>query len=147
MTVLDLIKKVDVFKNLSVRDINLLGTICRQVEVPSRSMIMQEGKPGAGLFIIEKGSVKVCKNIEGKLHSIANIDIGGHFGEISLIDDGPASASIVTDLETSLLFISRETFSQLSSSNVSLALKIYKNLARTLAQRLRKTSTAVVFKK
>jgi CRP/FNR family cyclic AMP-dependent transcriptional regulator len=137
---MDLIKTVDIFRNLSIKDINLLGTICRSLEVPAKNIILSEGEPSKGLFIVESGTVKVCKGPAGQFDSIALIPQGGHFGEISLVDEGPTSASVVTDEPVRLLFISRSHFNQLLDVNEPLAVKIYKNIARTLAYRLRKTS-------
>jgi CRP-like cAMP-binding protein len=142
MSVMDLIKTVDIFRNLSIKDINLLGTICRAIDVPDKSIILREGEPSKGLFIVESGAVRVCKGDANHFDSIASIPQGGHFGEISLVDDGPTSASVVTDKTARLLFISRSYFNQLLEANEPLAVKVYKNIARTLAYRLRKTSEA-----
>lgn len=60
--------------------------------------IIMEGQEGLHVFVIEKGSVEVWKRINGEKQTITRLGPGRIFGEMSLIDNSPRSAT-VTALE------------------------------------------------
>jgi CRP-like cAMP-binding protein len=64
-----------------------------------------------------------------------------HFGEIILVDPGPRSASVLADEESHVLNINMRLLSALFTNDPSLEATVMRNLARALAQHLRRANT------
>jgi uncharacterized membrane protein len=72
------------------------------VHVPSGQMLFSYGDPGEALYVVRSGVVELfTKNDTGERIVLETTQAGGFFGEISLLDGGPrtASAQVIEDLE------------------------------------------------
>lgn len=80
-------------------------------------LIFEEGMPGSLAYIINSGEVEVFRTIDGIRVTLATLKENQFFGEMSLIDDRPRSASVaaVTDVEVSV--IDSDAFNELFYSN------------------------------
>jgi len=96
--------------------------------------LFREGDPGAALFLIESGEVRVLTR--GGTHEVCRLGPGEHVGEMSLIDPAPRSAAVVARCDTALWKLDREDFDSLCVSNPDL----YRLVAVALARRLRDTT-------
>jgi CRP-like cAMP-binding protein len=110
---------------------------------PKNTMIFSEVMPGAELYIIQKGSVKITKVVNDAEVLLAVLKPGDIFGEMSLIEDKPRSASAIAYEDTQLLAVNKENFSRMVSSQPQIITRltqllaeriwfIYKQLANTL---------------
>ena len=95
-------------------------------------MLAKEGQSGVGFFMILDGTagVKVGDRGRGKLGP------GDFFGEISLLDGGPRTATVTADTEVTTLGLTPWDFKRLVESNSAIATKMLK----VMAQRLRSSS-------
>jgi CRP-like cAMP-binding protein len=98
MDVHEAITQAPLFAQLSKKDVKQLTAVLVQRSFPAGAVVIEEGKPGVGFFVIATGSavVKVGgRKLRGALGP------GDHFGEIALIDDGvrAGEVSAETDLE------------------------------------------------
>jgi CRP-like cAMP-binding protein len=97
------------------------------------------------LCLVVEGRVSVMK--EGARHApkrIGTIGAGNTFGEMSLIDGEPRSASVVAEEPTILIVLTGEGFARLSLEVPRLAFKVLLKLSKLLSQRLRQTSGVLV---
>jgi len=110
---------------------------------PKNTMIFAEVMPGAELYIIQKGSVKITKIVNDTEVLLAVLKPGDIFGEMSLIEDKPRSASAIAYEDTQLLAVNKENFARMVSSQPQIITRltqllaeriwfIYKQLANTL---------------
>lgn len=110
---------------------------------PKNTMIFAEVMPGAELYIIQKGSVKITKVVNDTEVLLAVLKPGDIFGEMSLIEDKPRSASAIAYEDTQLLAVNKENFARMVSSQPQIITRltqllaeriwfIYKQLANTL---------------
>ncbi len=90
----------------------------------------------AGLPLFEEGMIDIYK----KNKVIATLRPGRTYGEMSLIDHQPRSATAVAQQDSQLLIIDKAQFAQLSEDHPRLALTIALKIAYFLSQNLRKTS-------
>lgn len=144
---MDLLKKVQLFKNLDVKEINLLGSISKPVHFDAGSLIIEENTPGKALYIIKKGEVRVTKDeIEDpeKERKLAVLSEGEHFGEMALIEDQVTSARIVADTDVELLSISRDDLNKMLEEHSRLAAKLYYSICLTLSERLRRADMYIL---
>jgi cAMP-dependent protein kinase regulator len=87
------------------------GTDYRQ----AGEVIMEQGSPGPGLFLIVSGRVNVVRDDVGDRVVLASLGAGDLFGEISLLMRKPSTATVVAEQNTALLFLPREEFEAATS--------------------------------
>jgi CRP-like cAMP-binding protein len=98
-------------------------------------VIVREGDPGLGMYVILRGRVAVSKHKNGATVRLAELGPEQCFAETSLIDEKPRSDTATAIQETECLLFTRDSFLALMSKNPQLAIR----LARSLAERLRLT--------
>ncbi|GHU07811.1 Crp/Fnr family transcriptional regulator [Spirochaetia bacterium] len=107
------------------------------------SMIFSEGEPGDELFIIQKGSVKICKIVENSEVLLAVLKAGDIFGEMALLESKPRAACAIAYEDCSVLAVNRINFQTMISTQPQIISRlttllaeriwlIYKQLANTL---------------
>ena len=75
--------------------------------------IIREGDPGRGLFILLAGEADVTKIDGDSKVLLASLKPGDVFGEISLLEDSPATATVTAARASTVLFLARDVFSRL----------------------------------
>jgi CRP-like cAMP-binding protein len=85
------------------------------IDVAPGTIIIRENEVGQGLFVILLGEVEVVRTnyVEGQGGVVARLHAGEVFGEISLLDDSPTSATVRAVTPTSILFLGRDYFRRL----------------------------------
>jgi len=108
-------KKSEFFPILSQEDKDIIYEEIRNF-APGQSIFTQ-GDPGDGAYFILEGKVKVVGTSESfKEILLGEVGEGNIFGEMSLIDDKPRSASVVTLTPCKAAFISKKTFNEFIAS-------------------------------
>lgn len=79
-------------------------------EVPRGTQFIEQGKPGNGLYVILQGKAEVLKWDGERYVSVATLGPGDVAGEISLVQETPATATVQTTTPATLLFMARELF-------------------------------------
>lgn len=129
-----MLDKVSLFSELPPECIKLLEKTAVHRKYPKNTLLFLEGDESGQLFIIESGVVCVyTDDNEGRQLVLNYMGPGEYFGELSLIDNKPRSASVVTTEECHLLCISRESFRQMLKEHVEL----YDILICHLVERIR----------
>jgi len=132
--------QIPLFKDLTSADLQKLSDIAKDVTFDKGQHVFQEGSIGDSLFAIESGSVCVVKGASVGGEEVASLSSGQHFGEMALIDDGPRSATIEAAEPTTLVQIKREDLENLLATDLDLAHRIYRTMAKYLCFRLRQTT-------
>jgi CRP-like cAMP-binding protein len=99
---------------------------------PKETMIFSENMPGKEMFIIQKGSVKITKIVNDNEVLLAVLKQGDMFGEMSLIESRPRSASAIAFEDATLLAVNKENFERMVSSQP----QIIAQLTKTFAERI-----------
>jgi CRP-like cAMP-binding protein len=116
-----------------------LKTIRREVEeitVPQGRVLCEEGTVGREFFFIVSGTAAVRRG--GR--KVATLGPGNYFGELSLLDRKPRSATVVSETEMSLLVLEQRRFNGLLDAMPALAHK----LLVAMAQRIRDADAKAV---
>ena len=95
MDVEQVLKDTPLFSQLQKKDIKRLAAALTDRSYPAGAVIIEQGKPGVGLFVIAGGKATVSVN--GK--AIRTSEAGDHLGEVALIDDGPRTAEVRADTD------------------------------------------------
>ncbi len=129
------------FKGMTAAEVLELMSISENLSLKSGTTVFKEGDKGDALFVIENGSVMVCKSIEGdKQEILAEMEAGEFFGEMALIDNAPRSANVITLEPTKLYKISSGALSEFTAKKPQLAIKLYHNFAAAISANLRRSS-------
>lgn len=137
---LEFYKKCILFDNMTDDEIELVTRDLHAVQVTPGKSVISENTPGDSLFVIIKGSVEITKelaeNDENMVAQLKVMEAGDFFGEMSLIDNEPRSASVVARDDVEVLIIPKERFLEIAYTNP----RVLFNLIRTLSWRLRDTN-------
>jgi CRP/FNR family transcriptional regulator, cyclic AMP receptor protein len=127
---IDRLQKVPIFAGCSRRQLREIARIADVVEAPAGAALTRVGDPGNHFFLIVDGAaiVEVSPRKRRKLAP------GEFFGEMSLLDGGPRSATVVAETPVRLLVIGRESFSVLMREAPDLTRSILITLSRRLRQ-------------
>ena len=134
------LRELPLFHDLPDVDIEGLCRVSRRVEVPGGHVVMKEGTPGDGLYIILTGRLEVTKREGDHDLVLAQRGPGEFLGEMSLIESAPRSASARTIEPSELLVVDPPAFQELLKSSSSAAT----TLLRTVAGRLRSTEATLM---
>ncbi len=97
--------RVPLFVDLSKRELQRLGAACAEREYPAGAVLVRQGDPGAGLFVIETGRVRVMRHEEGRARDLAVMGPGEVFGEMALLDEYPRSATVTAIEPTHVILL------------------------------------------
>ena len=107
----DVLAKIPLFAELPERDRNGLAELLHRHSFEAGKHIVWVGEPGEEFFIIEQGTVMICLPDEGGRElALAALGPGQFFGEISLLDGGPRTATARAETAATLLKLGREDF-------------------------------------
>lgn len=101
------------------------------------TQIVKQGDPDDGMYLVLDGELRVRLMIGGKETILANLGPGECFGEIALFDQGPRSADVVANKDSTLLKISSDAFEKLRCEAPELSAPILFAISKTLAARIR----------
>jgi CRP/FNR family transcriptional regulator, cyclic AMP receptor protein len=136
----ELLKRVSIFAHVDEKALDDLSNLVVSKDLPKGSLVFGQEEPGDALFIIAKGRVKVVLYGEsGKEITLSFFRKGDFFGEMSLLDDMPRSANVVTTEKSTLLVLKREEFKKHLVENPSTAI----NVLAELSKRLRKADEII----
>jgi len=119
------LKTVPLFSGCSTRELASLGRFLREVDFPAGRMIVQEGRTGTGLHVIVEGETKVVVGDRTR----RRLGPGAFFGEISLLDRGPRTATVVAETPVRTLTLSAWNFRAALKEHPSMAVKMLEELA------------------
>ncbi len=108
-----------------------LRSIRRQVEevtVPAGRVLVEEGTVGREFFFITEGTASVRQG--GR--KMATLGPGNYFGELSLLDRKPRSATVTSDTDMTLLVLDQRRFNGLLDEMPTLANKLLSAMARRI---------------
>ncbi|MEM7182371.1 MAG: cyclic nucleotide-binding domain-containing protein [Spirochaetota bacterium] len=111
---------------------------------PSNQMIFCENEPGNDMYIIQKGKIKITKMIEGRDITLGILKQGDIFGEMSLIDNKPRSASAITTEQVALLAINKKNFEGMVKTQPQLMTRIIVILSERVWDSYRKLANTMI---
>jgi CRP/FNR family transcriptional regulator, cyclic AMP receptor protein len=122
--------EVPLFAHLSGRDLRKVHAVTEEYEYPEGAVIAKEGGPGDAFFVILEGQAEVRRG--GK--RVAALWPGDFFGEISLLDGGPRTATVSAQTPLRCLILLHDSFVRLLASDGTFAVKVLRGAARRLRQ-------------
>jgi len=125
---LDLLRGVPLFGTCDSMELEHISRLFDEIDVPDGYVIAREGLRDGQFAIIVEGTVRLER--AGK--EFQRIGPGEYLGEMALIDDGPRTASAISDGPVKLLVTAPKEFHTLLNDSVSIRASIFETLARRI---------------
>lgn len=134
------LKAVELFSGLSDRFVAGLAKASTERQFSAGDVIVRQGNPGVGIFVIVSGKVKIVKtNESGKRLDLATHGPGEVIGEMSVLDGAPRTADVIAEGETTCLVLSSWDFNSFMETHPEVALQILP----VVVKRFRETNAAL----
>ena len=132
-----ILKRVELFNGLSNSELEAVAAICRERRLNPSEVIARQGEPGDEFYIITDGFVEIVS--EGKPEKvIVHLGKGQSIGEMSLIDQGPRSATMRAAGEPAIVqTITQTDFDKLCNQDTRIGYVVMRNIAADLSFKLR----------
>lgn len=129
------LRAIPLFSGVGDADLESLSSLVIERRFLKHKTIVEEGAPGDYMYIICDGRVKVTKlSGDGREKILELLDGGDFFGEMSLLDDAPRSASVAALSDVRVLALARNDFLELMNRSTQLAFAVVQELTRRLRQ-------------
>jgi CRP/FNR family transcriptional regulator, cyclic AMP receptor protein len=122
---LEHLRSVPLFSSCSQKDLERIAKASEEITMTAGSMITDQGQTGREAFIVVEGTVTVKRN--GK--KVASLGPGTVVGELSLLDHGPRTATVICDTDCKLLLLDQRHFMPVLEQVPTLAHKLLASLA------------------
>ena len=117
---IDALKRVPLFSKLTRKELRFIASRADEVSTPSGRTLIKQGAPADSFFVLLDGEVDVT--VDGKKR--ATLKAGDFFGEISMLDRGEGTATIITRSPTRLMVMSHAQFRDAIKTSDSLLVKV-----------------------
>lgn len=130
------LKEVPLFRYLGFDEMLKVVSVIRDQRFEAGQVIVDEGDAGTSMFVLMTGEVEVTR----KGQHISTLRNGDHFGELSLIDRSPRSATVTAKQQCTCLVMGQQQFYDIVREYNALSVKLLWSMSRVLAERLRQTT-------
>ena len=132
---LDSLRTIPLFAAVPDDALSAIADLLIERRVSKNQTIVEEGLSGDYMYVIREGHVKVTKlSGDGREKILELLGPGDFFGEMSLLDDAPRSASVKSLTETHILALSRPDFLKELRRNPDLGMAVIQELTRRVRQ-------------
>jgi len=134
------LKAVPFFSQLDDRELEAVRALATEKNYPKNAVVLTEGEMGDSLYMIQSGKVKVFIGDENGREIILKILApGAFFGEMSMIDKQPRSASVRTIEASTFLVLTHNAFER----SLEQVPRIANLVMRCLAERVREADRKI----
>ncbi|MBF0606102.1 MAG: serine/threonine-protein kinase [Candidatus Magnetobacterium sp. LHC-1] len=135
-------QKYTFFSDFTFEELLKIFNISSKKAYKKGDIIFKEGTLGTKLYVIISGKVKVTKVFPESKEAtfLAELKAGECFGEMAIMDNSPRFATVIAETDCAMIAISEVI---LRVSEPQLCLKLYKNLAAVLSEKLKKSDTKI----
>lgn len=119
------LRGVSLFASCSKKDLEKIAKACEEITFAAGTLIVDQGQTGTEAFVLLEGTVGVKRN--GK--EVATLEPGAIFGELSLLDHGPRTATVTCQTECQVLLIAQRNFLAVVDEVPALSHKVMAALA------------------
>ena len=142
----EILAQIDIFEGLPPAHLKRVVDIGCEKEFKRNVKMFEEGDVGEEFYLILDGAVRISRFVAGMgEEALAVLRPGAYFGEMSLIDDAPRSATALAHENCRLFVVKRRDLEDLLFVDRDLAYDVLWNFVRTLSRRLRATNDKMTF--
>jgi len=132
--IVDAIRGTPLFMDMSGLELEAVAGYLKPRRYPSGGLIFQKGDPGAEMFVVKEGLVaSIAVDSDGNERQLYQFGPGRFFGEMSIIESEPRSATCVAIEETELLVLEGMDFFTLVWEYPMIGTRMLSSMARVMA--------------
>ncbi|HTR82031.1 MAG TPA: cyclic nucleotide-binding domain-containing protein [Bacteroidota bacterium] len=136
-----MLSKIPVFEGLKTSELRQVAGIVHRRQYVAGEYVFYQGDPGLGMYVVEQGEVSVLLiGSDGSKKELAVLKDGDFFGELSLLDESPRSASVIALADANLIGFFRPDLFEIMEKAPGTGLKIVLKVAEMIGERLRNTN-------
>jgi CRP-like cAMP-binding protein len=138
------LRQVNLFRDVAEPDLLVVWPWLRERRLRAGDVLFREGTSGSEMFLIRSGSVLISKHVTGRVDQVlARLEPGDFFGEMSLFDKRPRSASVQAETDAVLYGLDRENLDRLIEAHPRAATALFYQLVQVFIKRLRDSGELV----
>ncbi|HVU26663.1 MAG TPA: cyclic nucleotide-binding domain-containing protein [Verrucomicrobiae bacterium] len=131
------LRRIKILADLKDAQLAHLSDFMELRQVPQWSAVFNQGDAGDAMYLVLAGELRARTMIGGRETILATFNAGDFFGDMALFDNGPRSADVIANTNSTLLKISSINFERLTREAPALATPFLQATARTLSARIR----------
>jgi CRP/FNR family transcriptional regulator, cyclic AMP receptor protein len=128
---IEALRSVPLFDALSRKELADLAKAGDEVDLPAGKVLTAEGAVGSEFFVLLRGEARVSQAGQ----EIASMGPGDFFGEISLVEDVPRTATVTAATPLRIFVLTRQRFRSHIEKNPAVGEKVHQVAARRLENR------------
>jgi CRP/FNR family transcriptional regulator, cyclic AMP receptor protein len=133
----DVVLSAPLFATMDADETRTLFESMQQIELSRGDVLFREGEPGDRLYVIASGKIKLGRRSnDGRENLLSILGPGEMFGELSLFDPGPRTATASSVADSVIYELGHDQLVEWIEKHPSVA----KHLLNALARRLRRTN-------
>jgi len=135
----DQLRKVSLLSAFTDPELAKLATLGKVVKCEPFTNLVIEGELSWGMYLLVEGQVGIYKvnKLSGNVYDVGQLQAGSFFGEMSLVDSRPRSATVQSLTACTLFHIGKQEFRALLEANPGLKLRFFEICVEQLVGRLR----------
>jgi CRP/FNR family transcriptional regulator, cyclic AMP receptor protein len=138
------LREVRLFKDIETPELTALGLSLRERFLRRGQVLFHEGEMGEEMYVVVRGSIVISKPVKERVEQVlARMGAGDFFGEMSLFDRSPRSATVQADSDVTLLALDREALRRLTDLSPRAAAAFFYALVQVFIERLRQSGDLV----
>jgi CRP/FNR family cyclic AMP-dependent transcriptional regulator len=138
------LRDVRLFKDIEAPELTALGLTLRERILKRGQVLFHEGEIGEEMFVVVRGSIVISKPVKERVEQVlARMGPGDFFGEMSLFDHSPRSATVQVEADATLLVLDREALCRLTELSPRAAAAFFHALVQVFIERLRASGDLV----
>jgi CRP/FNR family cyclic AMP-dependent transcriptional regulator len=134
MEIIISLKRVTLFANVHGEGLKRISDAIREKHVSAQELVFAERDLGEEMYLVHSGKVLICHEVAGRREQLALVEPGSYFGEMSIIDEEPRSASAWAEEDSILLVLHRDDFRNAVHDYPDIAFAVFKEFSRRLRQ-------------
>jgi len=140
--VIDMINKIPIFSRFTEDELAIMAKHMTLLDVNQDKILFNEGDEGNYICFVVDGRLDVIQKTYTNDEIVLNTLFKGQsFGEMSIIDNSPRSATVKATTKASFVTLTRKDFDLLMEKHPDIGTKILKGIALLLSKKLRQTSS------
>lgn len=138
------LKSVRLFQEFGEPELLAFAARLREVSLKKGQILFREGQAGQEMFLVRRGTVVISKPVTGRVEQVlGREEAGSFFGEMSLFDQAPRSATVQAETEVVLLALDRDNLGLLTEIDPRAAAAFFRALVQVFIARLRASGNLV----
>ena len=135
---------VRVFEAFSDPDLATLAERLRERDLRRHQILFREGDRGDEMFIVRRGTILISKAVTGKVEQVlVRVEPFDFFGEMSLFDGSPRSATAQAETDVELLILGRDSLQAMTETAPHAAAAFFYAMVQVFMERLRRSTQQV----